>query len=331
MGACLRIDNLSVWFEPSPGQRQYAVRNVSLAADHGETLCIVGESGSGKTMTAGAMMRLLPHNATVEVGRLDIGGQELMGLSERELCAVRGVRMGMVFQNPTAALNPAFTIGNQLEETWRSHRGGSRREARERAIDSLNKVGISAPEQRLAQYPHQLSGGLCQRVGIALALICEPEIIIADEPTTALDVTTQAQILRLLADLQQKSGLALILITHDLRIVSRMADRVAVLYAGQIVETGDRKAIFSNSAHPYTRALLDSIPASSNGRHLETIAGTAPVLSYDDPACAFRARCKFAQEACASQPVELQEVADRHLARCLFPFVANAARGPRGE
>ena len=325
MAPAIRIENLSVWFEPQAGDRkQHAVRNVSVAANRGETLCIVGESGSGKTLTAGAMMRLLPYNAKVEMEGLYLGDQDLMRLSERELSAVRGARIGLVFQNPTVALNPAFTIGNHLEETWQRHRGGSRREARARAIQSLVRVGITAPEQRLAQYPHQLSGGLCQRVGIALALICEPEIVIADEPTTALDVTTQAQILRLLADLQQETGMALILITHDLRIVSRMADRVAVMYAGQVVETGDREAIFSKNAHPYTRALLDSVPAAGRGR-LATIAGTPPVLTQDDPACAFRARCGFAQAVCASQPVSLEEIGPAHSARCLFPFVANRA------
>ncbi len=323
MGAALRIDNLSVWFERAD-RKQHAVRGVSLAANKGETLCIVGESGSGKTLTAGAMMRLLPYNAKVKVDGLQLGDQDLLRLSERELSSVRGARIGMVFQNPTAALNPAFTAGDHLEETWLRHRGGSRGEARARAIQSLTRVGITAPEQRLAQYPHQLSGGLCQRVGIALALICEPEVVIADEPTTALDVTTQAQILRLLADLQQESGMALILITHDLRIVSRMADRVAVMYAGQIVESGDREAIFAKNAHPYTRALLDSIPAAGRGR-LATIAGTPPVLTQDDPACAFRMRCGFAQAACASQPARLDAVGPAHSARCLFPFVANRA------
>ena len=322
MVSAVRIDNLRVWFEPEAGRKQHAVRGVSLSANRGETLCIVGESGSGKTMTANALMRLLPYNARIAVDSLTLGGQDLTRLSERQLSSVRGARMGMVFQNPTAALNPAFTVGNHLEETWLRHRGGSRHEARERATRSLARVGITAPEQRLTQYPHQLSGGLAQRVGIALALICEPELVIADEPTTALDVTTQAQILRLLADLQQESGMALILITHDLRIVSRMADRVAVMYAGQVVESGDRAAIFSKNAHPYTRALLDSIPASGRDR-LANIAGTPPVMTRDDPACAFRARCRFAQDVCATQPVVLGEAGPHHKARCLFPFVAN--------
>jgi peptide/nickel transport system ATP-binding protein len=314
----LEIEDLRVWFERRSGPTIHAVRGVSLAVRPGETLCVVGESGSGKTMTASALMRLLPAQARMSARALTLAGRDLAGLSERQLADIRGPEIGMVFQNPAAALNPAYTVGNQLEETYRRHRGGSRAEARERGLAMLARVGIPNGAERLNQYPHQLSGGLAQRVMIALALLCEPKVLIADEPTTALDVTTQAGILRLLADLQRDFGMALIMVTHDLRIVSRIADRVAVMYGGQIVEAGSRRDIFGDGAHPYTRALLDSIPGGGRDR-LAVIAGAPPTITTDDALCAFRERCRSAQAACATDAVALTPFGPGRQVRCLYP------------
>ena len=317
----LRIENLRVSF----GDLQ-AVRGVSLELHRGETLCLVGESGSGKTMTGLAINRLLPSSAHSTAATLRFDSLDLGALSDSAMDNIRGARIGMVFQNPMASINPAYTVGSQLMETWRRHRGGSHAEARTAAMAMLARVGIPDPSNRMRQYAHQLSGGLCQRVMIALVLICQPALLIADEPTTALDVTTQAQILHLLARLQREMGMALLLITHDLRIVSRMADRVAVMYAGEIVEEAPRRALFHCPAHPYTRALLDSIPHGARGR-LHTIAGAPPrIITGETTGCAFAPRCERADAACAADPV-LVDHAPARLVRCVHPLVS-AERAP---
>jgi peptide/nickel transport system ATP-binding protein len=289
----------------------HAVRDVSFQVARGETLCIVGESGCGKSMTSLAIMGLLPKAAKRRARRLAVLGQDIASLSGNRINALRGDKMAMIFQEPMTALNPAYTIGDQLTEHYVYHRNASKTQARDRAVALLDKVGIASAGQRLGQYPHQLSGGLRQRVMIAMALMCGPELLIADEPSTALDVTIQAQILRLLADLQAELGIAMVLITHDLGVVARIARKVAVMYAGQIVEEGPVDAIFRAPRHPYTQGLLDCIPVpgrTAPGQHLGTIPGVVPSLVGDLHGCAFRDRCAHAQAACAqSIPVHHDE------------------------
>ena len=283
------------------GGALHAVRDVSFNVKRGETLCIVGESGCGKSMTSLSIMGLLPGAATRRTRALTFLGEELGTATSKRVNTLRGNQMAMIFQEPMTALNPAYTIGDQLTEHYRHHKGASKEQAQARAIELLEKVGIASAAQRLEQYPHQLSGGLRQRVMIAMALMCGPELLIADEPSTALDVTIQAQILRLLADLQQELGIAMVLITHDLGVVARIADRVAVMYAGQIVEEGTAHDIFAQPQHPYTQGLMRCIPVpgkTAPGGKLGTIPGVVPSLIGDISGCAFRDRCEFAQEIC---------------------------------
>ena len=291
------------------------VRDVDLSLARGETLCLAGESGSGKSLTALALMDLLGPGLRRRATRARFDGIDLLdrGATQR----LRGSRIAMIFQEPMTALNPVFTIGTQLEAVYRRHRGGGRAEARRRALHLLERVGIGAPERRLAQFPHELSGGLRQRAMIAMALMCQPDLLIADEPTTALDVTVQAEILRLLEDLQRELGLALILITHDLGVASRMADRCAVMYAGEIVENADRATVFRAPRHPYTQALLRCIPilgSAAPGTPLLDIPGVMP--SGVEAGCAFRARCTSAAAECTTAP-PLRPV-ERGSARCWF-------------
>src|SRR5581483_2901578 len=286
-----REQGMSALPKPLPA---HALLDVSFEVNRGETLCIVGESGCGKSMTALAIMSLLPAAATRRATSLSLLGEDLLKASSTRVNALRGNRMAMIFQEPMTALNPAYTIGNQLIEAHLLHRGGGTAKARDRAVELLEKVGIASAAQRLAQYPHQLSGGLRQRVMIAMALMCGPELLIADEPSTALDVTIQAQILRLLADLQKDLGIAMVLITHDLGVVARIADRVAVMYAGEIVEEGTAERVFAAPRHPYTRGLMSCIPIpgrTQRGGRLGTIAGVVPHLTGEVRGCSFRERC----------------------------------------
>jgi len=245
---------------PTPTGTFEAVRGVDVTVERGETLGIVGESGSGKSVTSFALMRLLPRRIAVTADAMRLGETDLQGLSERRMADLRGARMAMIFQEPMTALNPVLTVGRQLTETWLRHNRTPMREARERAIDLLDRVGIPRAAERMAVYPHQLSGGLRQRVMIAMALICDPDLLIADEPTTALDVTIQAQILDLLADLQAERGLAMIFISHDIGVVARIAQRVQVMYAGETVDAGPVGTLLTQPGHPYTRALLSAVP-----------------------------------------------------------------------
>jgi peptide/nickel transport system ATP-binding protein len=315
----LTIEDLRVDI-PTPGGLLHAVRGTSFSLERGETLCLVGESGCGKSLTALALMDLLPRAAKRSVARYVFDGVDLSRASERQMAPLRGNRMAMIFQEPMTALNPSYTIGNQLEEALLQHRNVSRSAARDRAVLMLEKVGITAAASRLGQYPHQLSGGLRQRVMIAMALMCDPQLIIADEPTTALDVTIQAQILRLLADLQREFKMGLILITHDLGIVARIADRVSVMYAGEIVESGTAAEIFGRPLHPYTRGLLECIPIpgrTRRGEKLGAIPGIVPTPIGPLTACQFRNRCPQAIPACAQAPVPLFSDETGHAYRCI--------------
>jgi peptide/nickel transport system ATP-binding protein len=319
----LEVDGLSVDIATARGSL-HAVRDISFSVKRGETLCLVGESGCGKSMTSLAIMDLLPKAATRSARHIAFAGEDLGKAGRRRINALRGDRMAMIFQEPMTALNPAYTIGNQLVEVYRQHRNAGEAEARERAVHLLGKVGIASAEQRLGQYPHQLSGGLRQRVMIAMALMCGPDLLIADEPTTALDVTIQAQILRLLADLQQELGIAMVLITHDLGIVARIADRVAVMYAGEIVEEGSASALFANPRHPYTQGLIDCIPVpgrTTPGGKLGVIPGVVPSLVGEIRGCSFRDRCSHSREACAAT-VPLQSAVNGQRWRCILENAA---------
>jgi oligopeptide/dipeptide ABC transporter ATP-binding protein len=275
-----------------------AVIDVSFNVAAGETLCLVGESGSGKSLTALSIMRLIQPPGRVASGRIFFKGRDLLWVTEREMQQVRGAEIGLIFQEPMTALNPVFTIGSQIEETLRIHGRATRGTARAKAIELLASVSVPEPERRAREYPHQLSGGLRQRALIALALACEPSLLIADEPTTALDVTIQAQILDLLRELQQRMGLALLLITHDLGVVAEMADRVAVMYAGRIVEEAPVRALFADPKHPYTRGLMASMPGGAHGARLKAIHGSVPALGQLPPGCSFAPRCPDRFEPC---------------------------------
>jgi oligopeptide/dipeptide ABC transporter ATP-binding protein len=297
------------------GQPVLVVEDLSLDIQEGEIVGMVGESGSGKTMTALAVMRLLPRGARL-TGSIRLEGQELVDLRESEMREVRGARVGMVFQEPAAALNPVFTVGAQLMAATRAHRDLSRSESRARAIELLGNVGLPEPELRLRQYPHQLSGGMCQRVMIAMALASGARLLIADEPTTSLDVTIQDEIVRLIRRLAVESGIAVLFISHDLGLVSRLCHRVAVVYAGQVVETGPTRALLESPLHPYTKALLRCVPNLHEvGVVRRGIPGTPPLPGSTPTGCRFRPRCEFAIEACEA-PQHLEPMADDHLARC---------------
>ena len=319
----LEVANLSVAI-PTPSGMLRPVQGVSLHVDRGETLCIVGESGCGKSLTSLAVMDLLPKKAVRTADRVRLAGRELRDAGERAMADVRGNRMSMIFQEPMTSLNPAYTVGNQLAEALKRHRRVSDAEARERAVHLLEKVGITAAAGRLGQYPHQLSGGLRQRVMIAMALMCGPDLIIADEPTTALDVTIQAQILHLLAELQDEFDMGLVLITHDLGVVARIADRVSVMYAGQIVESGSAEQVFRSPAHPYTRGLLSCIPVpgrTGQGERLGAIPGMVPSLVGEMPGCHFTGRCPLAEGPCGRDGVEMRTGAgEGHAYRCRLPM-----------
>lgn len=315
----LSVRNLTLDI-PVGGGTLHAVRGIDFDLKRGETLCIVGESGSGKSLTSLALMGLLGKSIRRTADRMDFDGTDLLRAKPRTMRSLRGARMAMIFQEPMTSLNPAYTIGDQLTEALLLHRSVGREAARDRAIELLEKVGITAAASRLSQYPHQLSGGLRQRVMIAMALMCEPELIIADEPTTALDVTIQAQILRLLYDLGREMNMAMILITHDLGVVARVADKVAVMYAGELVETGPAKDVFNTPSHPYTRGLLRCIPQpgkTERGSTLGTIPGIVPSLIGDVQGCAFRTRCPYAEAQCRSDIPH--RVNGAHAFRCIHP------------
>jgi peptide/nickel transport system ATP-binding protein len=316
----LRVEGLKTYFETDEGTVK-AVDGVSFELKKGETLAIVGESGSGKTVTALSILALLPKTASIREGSIEFEGRELVGLPEDKMQAVRGAEIAMVFQDPLTALNPVYTVGNQITETIRLHQKVGKDEARARAIALLKRVGIPEPAQRMDEYPHQLSGGMRQRAMIAMALSCCQKILIADEPTTALDVTIQAQILSLMEDLRSELGVSIILITHDLGVVADMADRVLVMYGGRKVEYAEIDELFANSMHPYTWGLLRSLPrldSESGAERLVPIPGVPPSLIHLPPGCHFRPRCRFREEICAVHYPELREVAPNHWSACHF-------------
>ena len=297
----LRVEHLTTVFDLVGGVAPRGHRR-GFHVDAGETLCLVGESGSGKSVTALSILRLVQRPGRIAGGRIVFKGRDLLGLDERAMQKVRGAEIGLVFQEPMTALNPVFTIGNQIEETLMVHGVARGRAAKARAVELLDSVSIPEPQRRVRDYPHQLSGGLRQRALIALALSCGPTLLIADEPTTALDVTIQAQILDLLRDLQQRLGLGLLLITHDLGVVAEMGDRVAVMYAGRIVEEAAVRELFRDPRHPYTRGLLGSIPGGARGSKLQAIQGTVPPLGQLPPGCAFAPRCPNRFQPCDAAP-----------------------------
>ncbi|ASB89964.1 ABC transporter ATP-binding protein [Bacillus sonorensis] len=313
----LEVENLHVSFATYGGTVK-AVRGVSFDLYEGETFAIVGESGCGKSVTSQSIMQLLPKfSALITDGAIRFKGKDLRHLSEKEMRTIRGAEISMIFQDPMTALNPTLTIGDQLTEAVLEHRAVSKAAAKEAVVSMLELVGIPNPGERLKQYPHQFSGGMRQRIVIAMALICEPEILIADEPTTALDVTIQAQILELFKDIQQKTGVSIILITHDLGVVAQTADRIAVMYAGKIAETGTRKDIFYHPQHPYTKGLLKSVPRLDlEEADLVPIDGTPPDLFSPPAGCPFTARCPNAMEVCEKLYPAKTEVAAGHDVCC---------------
>ncbi|MGE6915169.1 ABC transporter ATP-binding protein [Achromobacter kerstersii] len=320
----LDVQDLRIAIPTRAGLLQ-AVRGIDLRIARGATLGLVGESGCGKSLTALSLLRLLPRGARIDAQRMTFDGVDLLTARDRQMNALRGDRIAMVFQEPMTALNPTFTIGQQLMTVYRSHRTDGAAAARARALHLLDRVGIANGPARLDQYPHELSGGMRQRVLIAMALMCEPELIIADEPTTALDVTIQKQILELLKTLQQEMGLAVLLITHDLGVVSHYTDDVSVMYAGQIVESGPTAQVLSAPAHPYTQGLLGSIPQVTrrvSSERLAIIPGVVPALTQTPDACVFAPRCRHASDICAGPPPLLTVYDSQRLRRCHAPFEA---------
>jgi oligopeptide/dipeptide ABC transporter ATP-binding protein len=313
--ALLQVETLNTVFDLPKGPAR-AVIDVSFHVNAGETLCLVGESGSGKSVTALSIMRLVQPPGRIASGRILFAGRDLMTLGEREMQKVRGAEIALIFQEPMTALNPVFTIGHQIEETLLVHGRATRRDARQKAIDLLASVSVPEPERRVGEYPHQLSGGLRQRALIAISLACNPKLVIADEPTTALDVTIQAQILDLLRGLQKKLGLALLLITHDLGVVAEMADRVAVMYAGRIVEEAPVKPLFADPKHPYTHGLMGSIPGGAPGSRLTAIQGTVPPLGQLPPGCCFEPRCPSRFEPCPKAHPGITDFGNGQTVKC---------------
>ena len=306
----LEVENLTIAFRKKK-QTRTVVDQMSYRVYPGEILGIVGETGCGKSISSLAVLRLLPSNAVITGGRVLLKGEDLLSLSEKEMCGIRGNRISMIFQDPMTALNPTMTIGRQLTEPFMLHQGMNRQEAFGKAADMLGRVGITDPAERLRAYPHEFSGGMLQRVVIAMALACRPEILIADEPTTALDVTIQAQILELILELRDELNTAVILITHDMGVISETADRVQVLYAGQIVESGETERVFSSPRHPYTRALLRSIPDLSGGTEdLYVIPGMVPSAGNMPAGCRFADRCEAVMPRCRSEAPAVRETKD---------------------
>ncbi|RDU38051.1 peptide ABC transporter ATP-binding protein [Neobacillus piezotolerans] len=329
MSHLLEVKNLEVNFKTYGGEVK-AVRNVSFHIDKGEIVAIVGESGSGKSVTVQTVMGLIPTPpGIIKNGEVLFEGKNLLKLSKREMQKVKGSKISMIFQDPMTSLNPTMKIGKQIEEGLIVHQKLGNTEAKKRAIDMIRLVGIPNPEERYNQYPHEFSGGMRQRAMIAIALACNPELLIADEPTTALDVTIQAQVLDLMRDLKEKTDTAIILITHDLGVVAETAERVIVMYAGMMVESGTVRELFENPRHPYTWGLMESIPdhTSAEKERLVPIEGTPPDLFSPPAGCPFAPRCKYAMEVCLSEMPPAFEIETGHYSRCWL----NDPRAPKAE
>ncbi len=318
MAAVLDVRDLIVSF-PIEGRPVPVVNGVDFHVEEGEPVALVGESGCGKTMTGLALLRLVPPPGAITGGSIRFRGQEVLGMSEPDLCSHRGKSVAMIFQEPQSALNPVLTVGFQVAEAIRAHEKVSRRQALDRAAELFGRVALSDPQRRLADYPHQLSGGQRQRVMIAMALASGPSLLVADEPTTALDVTVQSQILDLLASLSESLGMALLLITHDLGVVAHFSRRIYVMYCGRIVESGPVAAVFRSPGHPYTRALLQSVPRLHDGdSRLRTIPGAVPPPQSLPAGCAFAPRCPLAEERCRQAVPELRPMANGRAVRCVL-------------
>ena len=315
-GRLLEIKDLRVSFLTAAGEAK-AVDGVSWWAEKGEAVGIIGESGSGKSVTAFSIMRLLKRPGHIMGGSITFDGRDLLALSDKEMEALRGSEIGMIFQNPMSSLDPVFTVGEQIIETIRSHTALSRRQARTRAVEMLESVGIRDPVYRLKQFPHQLSGGMLQRVMIAMALACSPKLLIADEPTTALDVTVQAQVLKLLKELREKTGMAIVFITHNLGVVADLCDRVAIMYGGRIMESGTADDIFYHAAHPYTAGLMAAVPKiDGQGEKLTAIEGTPIDILTPPDGCVFHPRCPYCMDICRKEQPPQRRIGSDHSACC---------------
>ncbi|MFD2044735.1 ABC transporter ATP-binding protein [Ornithinibacillus salinisoli] len=305
MEKLLDVKDLTIDFRTAKGNSA-AVRDVSFSLHDGEILCIVGESGSGKSITSLSLMGLLPDNGEVSSGSIRLNGEELVNKTDEELRKIRGNKISMIFQEPMTALNPVFTIGYQIQEPLRIHKGMSKQMAITKSIDLLEQVGIPNPKEKINQYPHELSGGMRQRVMIAMALACEPSLLIADEPTTALDVTIQAQILDIIDDLKEQFGMGVVFVTHDMGVVAEVADRVMVMYAGEVVEVNDVESLFRNPQHPYTQGLLGAVPnVDDETQEMKVIPGSMPSVDDDIPGCRFHPRCPMAMDICKEKKPQL--------------------------
>lgn len=314
-GTLLDISDLRTYFFTEAGVVK-AVDGISVDVKDKETIGLVGESGSGKSVTAQSALRIVPRPGRIVSGSIKFDGDELLTKSEGEMRKLRGAKMAVVFQDPTTSLNPVYTVGKQLSDILLLHKGLTKDLAYKSSLALLEKVGISEPESRLKAYPHELSGGMKQRIAIARALSCEPRLLFADEPTTNLDVTVQAQVLDLLKQLQKELGMAMVMITHDMGIIADMAERVTVLYAGKAMEEADTKTLFTSPVHPYTEALLKAVPSVAQTRTLEVIPGNIPNLIEPPTGCVFHPRCKYAKDICVKELPQVEKVAEGHNAAC---------------
>lgn len=311
----LEITDLRTYFFTEAGVVK-AVDGISVDVAAGETIGLVGESGSGKSVTAQSALRIVPQPGKIVDGAIQFEGEDLLAKSENEMRKYRGPKMAVVFQDPTTSLNPIYTVEKQLTDILRLHKDLTKREARKVALNLLDRVNIPEPEKRLKAYPHELSGGMKQRIAIARALSCEPRLLFADEPTTNLDVTIQAQVLELLKELQKEFGMAMVMITHDMGIIADMTERVTVLYAGHVMEAADTRSIFSDPKHPYTEALLKAVPSVAQTRALEVIPGNIPNLIDPPSGCVFHPRCKYAKEICMKEVPKLEKAGEGHYVAC---------------
>jgi oligopeptide/dipeptide ABC transporter ATP-binding protein len=327
----LEIESLRVEFPGEEGPL-VAVKGVDLAVEPGEVLGLVGESGSGKSLTCRAVMRLIPEPGAISAGSIRFDGEDVMSLGRKKLRDFRAHSVGLIYQNPFGSLNPTMRVGAQIAETLKVNRGLSNKAAKVEAVALLDRVGIEDPERRARAYPHELSGGMAQRVMIAISTASSPRLMLADEPTTALDVTTQAQILKLLGKMRAEEGMAMLLVSHDFGVIAQACDRVAVMYGGHIVETGPVETIYHNPEHPYTRALLNSVPELDSAGNVErraALAGHPPELSDVIPGCVFAPRCEFARPGCEAVPMKLEPVGPDHHGACPVRPLAGAAAAPQ--